>query len=119
MSLFSLEHKSKPLASRTHFAKRMMAFGLLTISILAFSWGIGVWGYMVYGQLGFIDAVLNAAMILTGMGPVNPMPTEAAKWFASLYAVYSGVAFLTTIGVFMAPMVHRLLHGLHLKEEEE
>jgi ABC-type polysaccharide/polyol phosphate export permease len=77
---------------------------------------IGVVGYMITAKLEFIDAVLNASMILTGMGPVNVMPNDSAKWFASIYALYSGVAFLTTIGLFIAPIAHRFMHKLHLDE---
>src|SRR5262249_29907234 len=71
--------------------------------------GIGTVGYHVIGHLPWLDAMLNAAMILTGMGPVDRMTTAAAKWFATIYAIFSGVAFLSSVGVFMAPVAHRLL----------
>jgi hypothetical protein len=109
------ESKTKPLASRKHFLNRQLRFSLYTVSILAVSLAIGVAGYMIFASLGFIDALLNASMILTGMGPVNAMITEGGKIFASLYAIYSGVAFLTTIGVFISPIIHRILHKIHLE----
>ena len=71
---------------------------------------------MATAHLNFIDSLLNASMILTGMGPVNPMPTNAAKLFASLYSLYSGVAFLTVMGVFLAPVIHRFMHKLHIED---
>jgi hypothetical protein len=109
------ESKSKPLASRKHFVNRQIRFSIYTVLILTTSLAIGVAGYMVFAGLGFIDALLNASMILTGMGPVNAMTTEGGKIFASLYAIYSGVAFLTTIGVFLSPIIHRILHKIHLE----
>lgn len=109
------EPKSKPLASRKHFVNRQLRFSMYTVVILATSLAIGIVGYMVFADLGFIDALLNASMILTGMGPVNAMTTNGGKVFASFYAIYSGVAFLTTIGVFLSPIIHRIMHKIHLE----
>ena len=75
-------------------------------------------GYHVYGALPWIDALLNAAMILTGMGPVNAMQTDSGKLFSTFYALYSGIAFLSIIAVILAPLLHRLLHHFHLDEDE-
>jgi len=86
---------------------------------LAASLGLGVLGYHWLCGLGWVDAVLNASMILTGMGPVSPMPTDAAKLFASAYAVFSGVAFLTTFSILIAPVLHRVLHRLHLRADAD
>jgi hypothetical protein len=69
--------------------------------------------------LGWVDSLLNASMILTGMGPVSLLPSDAAKLFASAYAVFSGVAFLTTFSILIAPILHRILHRLHLNEAGE
>jgi len=71
------------------------------------------------GALGWVDALLEASMILTGMGPVSPMPSDAAKLFASAYAVFSGVAFLPTFSILITPILHRILHRLHLNERGE
>jgi len=87
--------------------------------IITGSLGLGVLGYRIFAHLGWIDSLLNASMILTGMGPVDPMRTNGAKLFASFYAIFSGVAFLSSVGVFLAPIAHRLLHRFHLDAEEE
>ena len=76
-------------------------------------------GYHAIGGLPWVDSILNASMILTGMGPVDPMRTAAAKLFASAYAIFSGVAFLTSVGVLLAPLFHRFLHHFHLEVEGE
>lgn len=80
--------------------------------------GIGTWGYYYFANLAPIDAFLNASMILSGMGPVLDGPIPAAgKIFSSLYALFSGVAFITNVGFFMAPAVHRFFHIMHLEEK--
>lgn len=86
--------------------------------ILIFSLSIGVAGYMYFYNLNWIDALLNASMILTGMGPVDSAKSDGAKIFASFYAIYSGVAFLTSVAVIFAPVLHRFLHRFHLDTEE-
>ena len=78
------------------------------------SLALGVLGYHLVAGLSWIDALVNASMILTGMGPVNEMTTVGAKLFASFYALFSGVAFLTIVAVLLAPAVHRFLHRFHL-----
>jgi len=93
-----------------------MKFSLYAFLILLLSLAMGVIGYSATEHLSFTDALLNASMILTGMGPVNPMTNESSKLFASFYALYSGVAFLSVIGIFIAPIVHRFMHKLHLEE---
>jgi hypothetical protein len=85
--------------------------------LLFLSLGIGVGGYIYFGGLNFIDAFYNPSMILTGMGPVDAMTTNTSKWFASFYALFSGIAFLTTIAVFFAPAIHRFLHKIHIDED--
>ena len=81
--------------------------------------GLGVYGYHHFGGLSWLDALLNASMILSGMGPVNELRTTAAKLFASFYALFSGVAFITTAGVLFAPVIHRFFHKFHLEFESE
>jgi hypothetical protein len=109
------EHRRKPLLSRRAFAARLARSGAVASALIAVSLAIGVIGYHVVAELPWIDALLNASMILTGMGPVDPLRTPAAKIFASAYALFSGVAFLTVVGVAMAPIVHRFLHRFHLE----
>lgn len=110
--------KLKELPHKKHYYNAVLKSFLLAIFILGFSLLIGVWGYSYFFNLGWVDSLLNASMILTGMGPVNPAPTDGAKIFASVYAIYSGVAFLTSVGVLFAPVLHRFLHKFHLDTEE-
>ncbi len=81
---------------------------------MAGSLALGVLGYHLLGGLSWLDALVNASMILTGMGPVNEIATVGGKLFASFYALFSGVAFLTIVAVLLAPAVHRFLHRFHL-----
>jgi hypothetical protein len=104
-----------PLLSRTELAKRLAQNALLGLGLIVVSLAIGVVGYHVTAGLGWVDALLNAAMILTGMGPVDQLTTDGAKLFASFYALFSGVAFLSIVAVLMAPLVHRFLHRFHLE----
>jgi hypothetical protein len=90
------------------------AFLLIVVAL-----AIGVLGYHEFANLPWLDSFLNASMILTGMGPVDPMKTDAAKLFASLYAIFSGSVFLTAIAFVLAPVFHRLLHHFHLDDEAE
>lgn len=112
--MFEKHHQE--VISNRQFAGRQLRYILYTLLIMTFSLSIGVAGYMITADLSFEDALLNASMILTGMGPVNTMTTSASKYFASFYALYSGVAFLTMMGVFLAPGLHRLLHKMHLQQ---
>ncbi len=86
---------------------------------IAFSLCVGITGYMYLGKMNFTDALLNSSMILSGMGPVDVLQTDAAKYFASFYALFSGVVFLSTIAVLFAPVLHRLMHRFHLREDGE
>jgi hypothetical protein len=90
---------------------------LVASAIVAASLGLGIVGYHVTAGLTWVDALENAAMILTGMGPVSPLSTNAAKIFASAYALFSGVVFITTIGIVLAPALHRLFHRFHIADE--
>lgn len=80
---------------------------------------IGVYGYHVTANLGWLDSLVNASMILSGMGPVNPVTLSAGKWFESFYALFSGVVFITSVGVLLAPVARRLLHRFHLDIEAD
>ncbi len=109
------EHKSEKLISRKEFLSRQLKSMMIAAVVLVVSLGIGVAGYSYTAHLPVIDSLLNASMILTGMGPVDPMPGNGAKLFASFYAIYSGVAFLTVISVLLAPGLHRFMHKIHLE----
>lgn len=93
-----------------------LAMCMLAFIALALAFGIGVFGYHYLGELEWLDALLNASMILGGMGPVDSLPKPGAKLFASGYALFSGLAFIGVASLLMAPFVHRLLHRFHLDE---
>lgn len=112
------EHHKQPLISRADFLRRLLGFTFAAFLLLAVSWFIGILGYRFLEGLSWIDAILNSAMILGGMGPVNQLTTVGGKVFASLYAVFSGVVFLISIGVLLAPIFHRLMHRFHLQDSE-
>lgn len=107
------------LPSTRELAGRLARNFAIAAVMVAGSLAIGVIGYHTTAGLSWIDALLNASMILTGMGPVDPLQTTGAKLFASAYAIFSGVAFLTIVAVMMAPLVHRFLHRFHLELEDD
>lgn len=111
------EKRSEPMLSRVAFIGRSLRFFIYSMSLLIISLGIGMLGYAYFADLNWIDAFLNASMILTGMGPIDDMKTDAAKLFAGFYALFSGVAFLSIAAVLFAPIAHRFLHALHLDDE--
>lgn len=113
------EQKSDPLLTRPQFAWRMArSIGVATI-VMIFSLAIGSAGYHYFCELPWVDALLNAAMILTGMGPVEQVRTTSGKLFATAYALYSGVAFLTMMAVLLAPVAHRFMHQFNLEDESD
>jgi type II secretory pathway component PulF len=111
------EHKRQPLASRQKFVSRLTKSFLFTLFILLICLTIGVLGYHYTAKIPWLDSLHNASMILSGMGPVVTIDTVAGKWFSSFYALFSGVAFITNIGLLLAPVVHRFFHRLHLEEQ--
>lgn len=110
-----LEHRSQPLAPRPRFLRRLVAYGLAAAALILLSLLVGVLGYRHLAGLPWTDALLNASMILGGMGPVDPLVGPPAKLFASAYALYSGVALLTTVSLLLTPVLHRILHRMHLE----
>ncbi len=112
------EHKSEPLASRATFIKRMVAGFAVSLAMIAMSLGIGICGYRWLGNLSWVDALLNASMILGGMGPVDRLATTPAKIFAAVYAIFSGLMFISVMGIILAPIVHRIIHRFHLDVTE-
>ena len=116
---FPFEHKALPLIPKIQYYKRQLRFLGYALVLLTVSLGIGMIGYKYFTDMEWIDAFLNASMILTGMGPVNPMESFGAKFFAGCYAIFSGVIFLSTVAVMFAPLVHRLLHLMHIDESDE
>jgi hypothetical protein len=113
------EHKSEPLLTRWQFVARLGKHFAASLVIVSGSLLIGSAGYHYFGHLPWLDALLNAAMILTGMGPVDRMENPAGKFFATFYALYSGIAFLSIVAVLVAPVIHRVIHKLHIDVDED
>ena len=114
-----LERRHQPLLPARRFVARMFRYVLLSGSLILGSLLIGVIGYRFLGpKPRWVDAILNASFILTGMGPVDAMEGDGAKLFASAYALFSGVVFLSAVGVLLTPAFHRLLHHFHLEIDE-
>jgi hypothetical protein len=110
------EHKSESLATRKVFYNRLFRNAVVAGVILSICLIIGVIGYRYAGPMSWLDALHNASMILSGMGPVAEVKTAMGKIFSSFYALFSGVAFITNIGMLIAPIVHRFFHILHAEE---
>ena len=110
------EHKSEPLAEKKVFYKRVLTNFLWTVLILSACLAIGIFGYKYLGPMSWIDSLHNASMILGGMGPVVTIETFWGKIFSSFYALFSGVVFITNIGVLIAPIAHRFFHQMHLED---
>jgi hypothetical protein len=110
------EHRKQKVASMPQFLRRMSRYALFAGILITFSVAMGTVGYHIFGKTGWLDSFHMSCMILTGMGPVVEMKTAGAKIFSSLFALYSGVAFLSISAVFFAPIVHRLLHILQVEK---
>jgi len=113
------ESRDEPLAARHVFLWRLARYFGTAMTLAGISLGMGVLGYHFIAGLGWIDSVLNASMILGGMGPVDPLKSDAAKIFASAYALFSGLVAITVMGMVLAPLAHRALHLFHLDEEDQ
>lgn len=113
------ESYDQPLIPLNQFIRRVVIHGLAALSLLIIPLVIGVVGYMTLAGLNPVDAFLNASMILGGMGPVDILTSDAAKIFAGLYALFSGVFFLVVAGLIIAPFLHRVLHRLHVTPPDE
>ena len=113
------EHRADPLLPRPHFFRRQLLHGAASGLLIGAALGLGILGYHAFEKLSWIDSLLNASMILGGMGPVDPVKTEGGKLFASFYALFSGIVFLVAAGVVFAPAFHRFLHRFHLELEDE
>jgi hypothetical protein len=113
------ENKNEPIATRAVFLSRIFRSILIAMVILFICLLIGVLGYHYCANIIWIDALHNASMILSGMGPVVEIKNTAGKLFSSAYALFSGVAFITNIGIILAPAAHRLFHRLHIDDSDQ
>ena len=111
----AFEHKSEALLSPKAFLRRMLNMGLLAIGMVVIGLLLGAVGYHTTEGWSWLDSTFNAAMILTGMGPADPVRSTAGKLFAIGYSLFSGVVFLSIIALVLAPIAHRILHSLHLE----
>lgn len=116
--VFNFERRHEKLASRLVFAGRLARSLGIAGAMVALSLAVGMAGYMHTEDMGLVDAFANAAMILSGMGPLTPLTTDGGKIFAGLYALYSGLVLVLASGIILAPVAHRVLHSLHVPEDE-
>lgn len=111
------EHRNEPLLPAGAFQLRLLRTAGACLALVAFSLLVGATGYRATEGLSWLDATLDAAMILTGMGQVSELHTAAGKVFAIVYALFSGVVFLSVVALALAPVAHRLLHAFHLEAD--
>ena len=111
------EHCTSPLLPRREFYWRVAKSFFVGITLMAVALGIGMLGYHFFEHLAWLDAFANAAMILSGMGPLAPLASPGGKLFAGCYAMFSGLVFITVAGIILAPVGHRLLHKFHLESK--
>jgi hypothetical protein len=115
--LLALERRHEPIQPLPHFLLRMFLYAAISLGGIALMLLVGVLGYHRIAGLGWVDALLNASMILSGMGPVAVMESAEAKVFASVYAIFSGVLFISSVGFLLSPILHRFLKRFHLEDD--
>ena len=113
------ESKNEPIASPLTFGHRLLRHFLFSAAIILVSLGIGVLGYHSIAGFGWVDSILNASMILGGMGPVGTLESDAGKLFASAYALFSGLVFISASAILFAPVAHRVLHAFHIDDSDD
>jgi hypothetical protein len=116
MAIWRYESLAEPIVPVDRFLRRLGANLALAAALIAVSLGVGMAGYHFTDGMGWLDAFLNASMILSGMGPVTVLVDPAAKLFAGCYALYSGLMLVATATLVLAPVMHRVLHRLHVRE---
>ena len=119
MALFKFDYKTAPMASGLTFAGRMFTNLLAALIIVALALAVGMYGYQETEGMAWIDAFLNSAMLLGGMGPVDLPKSAGGKLFAGVFALYSGLVFLIAAGLLLAPVMHRVLHKFHWDADRE
>ncbi len=117
--LFHYEARGLRPLGRAAFHRRLLRHGGVAAAMVGVSLGLGMAGYHVFERLPWLDAFLNAAMLLGGMGPVDVPRTSAGKFFAGCYALYAGLVFLVVAATLLAPVLHRLLHRFHWEGADE
>lgn len=114
----TLENRKRRLAPWHVFVGRIIRSVLISGLLIIMTLLVGLLGYHHIAGFAWVDALLNASMILGGMGPVGELPTPAAKVFASFYALFCGLIFVAAMGIFLSPLIHRMLHKFHLDDED-
>jgi hypothetical protein len=114
----NFESKGQPIASPWRFTHRLLLHLLVSALIVIFALAVGVLGYHFVAKFSWVDALLDASMILAGMGPVGKLTSDASKVFASAYALFSGLVFIGVTAILIAPVVHRVLHAFHMDDDE-
>ena len=117
--LFRFEHRSEPLASSTQFSTRLARNVLWALAIILVALAIGMAGYWWFEGFDLINSFINAAMILSGEGPIGPLKTDGGKIFAGLFAISSTLLILGITGLVLAPVLHRLMHSFHVDESKD
>ena len=112
------EHRSRPLLSWRRFLRRLGAHVAAALVLIAVSLAVGTWGYHVLGEESWLDAFVNAAMLLGGMGQVGTVTTTGGRVFAAFFALYAGLLLIAVTTIMLAPVLHRILHRVHLEEAE-
>ena len=110
---FLYEHRRQPPLTGRQFVRRLGQHGCYALVLIVFSLAVGMTGYHVLAGEGWVDAFLNASMILGGMGPIGELRTDAAKIFAGIFALYAGLLFLAVAVLMLTPVFHRVLHRFH------
>ena len=116
--LFHFERRHQPLASPERFSSRILQNASWALGTIIVALAIGMAGYMGFEAMGFIDAFANAAMILSGMGPLTPLHTDGGKIFAGVYAIFCGLLIFGVAGLILAPVFHRILHSFHVADDD-
>lgn len=113
------EHHHEPLLPRRDFLKRVVKYALISLGLILGSLVIGMVGYYALEGFSWVDAFLNASMLMGGMGPVGALHTDAGKVFAGIFAMYCGLVELVAVGIFAAPIFHRFLHHFHMEKQKK
>lgn len=116
--LLEFEKRHQPVASQQVFSQRLLFNGLLALATIVVALAIGMTGYMGLEGMGFIDAFVNSAMILSGMGPMGELQYDSAKIFAGFYAIFCGLLIFGVAGLILAPVFHRILHDFHVDDDD-
>jgi len=117
--LLKFEKRHQPVASADVFSQRLLFNGFLALATIIVALAIGMAGYMGFEDMAFIDAFANAAMILSGMGPLAALHSDAGKIFAGLYAIFCGLLIFGVAGLVLAPVFHRILHSFHVADDDK